>query len=292
MLSRALPASFLLFFLTFPALPQAAPKGPLEITSLLGRKLYALPDSDSAIAAAQKSLAASPKNVDLVLKLSKAQAAKRQYREAITTCTTALRFAPHNADLYLERGHRELGLREFKAALADLDRAVEIDPGKLEAQYHLGLAHYFLREFPKAAESFRRALDLAKDNDNTIDCSNWAYVSLSRAGQNAEAAAVLSKIKPDMKNKGPHLYFYLRLLHYYQGSISESDALPHKPSDPNDTESELSFNTVSYGVGNHHLYTHTTPAKAQELFQNVVTGNAWNSWGFVGSELELSRPTR
>jgi tetratricopeptide (TPR) repeat protein len=282
-LAKAISASLLLAFLAFPA-----QKDLYEVTSTLGRKLYALPDTDGSIAAAQKRLAADPKNVELALKLSKAQAAKRQYQEAIATCTAALKLAPNNADLYLERGHRELGLREFKQAKADLTRAVEIDPKMLDAQYHLGMAHYFLREFPQAALRFQQSLDLAKTNDSVIDCSNWTYVSLRRAGQSAAAAKVLSRITPDVKNTEPHLYFYMRLLHYYQGSLSESEVLPRKPADPADTESELSFNTVSYGVGNRRLYTNTNPAKARELFQNVVTGNAWNSWGFIGSELELS----
>jgi tetratricopeptide (TPR) repeat protein len=282
-LARVLSLSALLVFTAFPASNDL-----FETTSTLGRKLYALPDTDGSIAAARKSLAADPKNAALVLKLSKAQAAKRQYKEAIATCTEGLKFAPNSADLYLERGHRELGLREFKQAKADLTRAIDIDPKMLDAQYHLGMAHYFLREFPQAAERFHKSLELARTNDSLIDCSNWTYVAMRRAGQTAAAEKVLSKITPQVKNQEPHLYFYLRLLHYYQGSLSETEVLPRKPVDPADTESELSFNTVSYGVGNRHLYTKTDPAKAHELFKNVVTGNAWNSWGFIGSELELS----
>jgi tetratricopeptide (TPR) repeat protein len=261
--------------------------GPFEATSALDRKLYALPDEDGAIAAAKKSLAADPKNPALCLKLSKAEAAKRQYREAVATCTSGLRFAPNNADLYLERGHRELGLREFKQALADLNRAVELDPKKLDAQYHLGLAHYFLREFQPATQKFQRALDLATTSDSVIDCSNWAYVSLRRAGETQAAAEILKRITPDMKNQEPHLLFYLKLLRFYQGSISEKDVVPPKPPDPADVEAELSFDTVSYGVGNWHLYNNER-ASAREFFSRVVTGNAWNAWGFIGSELELA----
>ena len=204
--------------------PESA--GLLQTTSLLGRKLYALPDDDGSVQAARQALTADPKNVALVLKLSKAQAAKRQYREAVDTCTAGLRFAPNNADLYLERGHRELGLREFQAALADLSRAVQLDPKQLDAYYHLGMAHYFLREFAEAARSFGQALDLAQNNDSVIDCSNWRYVALRRAGETEAAARVLARITPDVKNKEPHLYFYLRLLHFYQGTLPESEILP------------------------------------------------------------------
>jgi len=263
---------------------QAAPT--LQVTSALGRKLYSLPDDNSVIAARQK-LAADPKNVELVLALSKAQAGRRQYKEAIATCTTELSLAPKDADLYVERGHRELGLREFHPAMEDLRRATELDPQNLDAFYHLGLAHYFLGEFAAAAASFDAARTLAKNNDSLIDASNWLYVSLRRAGDETKAAEVLTRITPDVKNNEPHLFFYLSLLHFYQGNAAERDILP-PPAKPNDVEAELRFNTVSYGVGNWHLYNHELP-RAVSLFSEVVKGEAWNSWGFIGSEMELAR---
>jgi tetratricopeptide (TPR) repeat protein len=257
-----------------------------QTVSLLGRELYALPDDDGAIQIARAKLGADPKDASLALKLSKAQAAKRQYREAITTCTAALATAPNNADLLVERGHRELGLREFKAALADLNRAGTLDPKQLDAQYHLGLAYYFLREFGNAGEAFGRALDLARSNDSVIDCSNWRYVSLRRNGQTTDAARVLARITPEVQNAEPHLFFYLQLLHFYQGKLSEAEVLPAKPAGPTDIEAELSFNTINYGVGNWHLYNGDS-AHAGVFFKNATSGFAWNSWGFIGSELEL-----
>ncbi len=270
-----------------PESSAAAAHGALELTSGLGRKLYALPD-DQAVIDARKSLAADPKNVDLVLRLSKAEAARRQYREAVATSTQGLAVAPKNADLYLERGHRELGLRQFKLAMNDLEQAVQLSPEMLDAHYHLGLAHYFSGEFDKAAASFDRARSLAKSNDSLIDCSNWLYVSLQRAGKAQRAEQVLIRITPDVKNTEPHLYFYLRLLHFYQGQLTAESVLPPPPHGPADLEGELSFNTVSYGVGNWRVYHHDRAA-AVGLFRNVVKGEAWNSWGFIGSELELLR---
>jgi tetratricopeptide (TPR) repeat protein len=261
--------------------------GALEITSGLGRKLYALPDDQNVISA-REALAADPQNVTLVLMLSKAQAARRQYREAVATATQGLAFAPKNADLYLERGHRELGLREFKSAMDDLEQATRLAPEMLDAHYHLGLAHYFSGEFSDAAASFERARALAKSNDSLIDCSNWLYISLRRAGKEQEAAQVLTRITPDIKNTEPHLYFYLRLLHFYEGQLTAEAVLPPSPTGPEDLEGELAFDTVSYGVGNWRLYHHNR-SDAIGLFRNVVKGEAWNSWGFIGSELELLR---
>jgi tetratricopeptide (TPR) repeat protein len=264
-----------------------AGRGALEITSGLGRKLYALLD-DKSVIDARKSLAADPKSVERVLQLSKAEAARRQYREAVATTTEALAFAPKNPDLYLERGHRELGLREFKPAMDDLEHATQLAPEMLDAHYHLGLAHYFLGQFDEAAASFERARALAKSSDSLIDCSNWLYVSLRRAGKEQEAAQVLTHITPDIKNTEPHLYFYLRLLHFYQGQLTAEAVLPPPPTGPEDLEGELAFDTVSYGVGNWRLYHHNR-SDAVGLFRNVVKGEAWNSWGFIGSEQELLR---
>jgi tetratricopeptide (TPR) repeat protein len=251
-----------------------ARQGALELTSGLGRKLYALPDDDGVINA-RKSLAADPKNVERVLKLSKVEAARRQYREAVATSTEGLAFAPKNPDLYLERGHRELGLRELKAAMTDLEQATRIAPE-------------MLGEFDQAAASFDRARALAKSNDSLIDCSNWLYVSLRRAGKEQAAAQALARITPDVKNTEPHLYFYLRLLRFYQGQLTAEVVLPRPPAGPEDLEGELAFDTVSYGVANWHLYHHNL-SDAVGLFRNVVKGEAWNSWGFIGSEVELLR---
>src|SRR5215475_594013 len=253
-----------------PRIAAPAEHGTLQVTSSLGRKLYSLPDDQSVIDA-RKSLGADPKNVERVLQLSKAEAGRRQYREAVATSTQGLAFAPNSADLYLERGHRELGLREFKAAMNDLEQATRLAPQMLDAHYHLGLAHYFLAEFDQAAASFDQARALAKNNDSLIDCSNWLYVSLRRAGKEPQAAQVLERITPAVKNAEPHLYFYLQLLHFYQGQLTEKAVLPSSPAGPEDLEGELSFDTVSYGVGNWHVYHHNR-AEAVSLFRSVVQG--------------------
>ena len=266
---------------TPPMLSQAGPFGPFETTSLLGEKLYAQP-ADASIAAAQAKLS----TVADFLTLSQAQAARRQYQEAIRTATEALKRFPHDPNLLLERGHRELGLREFATAQRDLEQAVKGDPTKLDSHYHLGLAFYFQRDFRKAAMHFTHARDLAKTDDSLIDCTAWLYASLRRADKKDEAAAALARITPDVHNTEPHLLFYLRLLHFYQGGNTETDILPPKPV-PGDTEAELSFNTISYGIGNWHLYNGDA-AGASTIFRRVVTGEAWNSWGFIGSEVELA----
>lgn len=261
----------------------------LQVISALGTKFYSLADEKGVVAAAQKSLAAEPKNADLLLRLAQAQAAVWQDREAAETCTRALAIAPENADLYLERGHRELPLREFTRARADLERAVALDPKKVDAYYHLGLAHYFLGEFAPSAEAFRHAVELAPNTDSRINSTNWVYASSRRANQRQEAASAIAQITPEMKNSAEHTQFYLNLVRFFQGAMTETQALPPEPPpDNSDTEVELRFDTVAYGVGNWHLYNNDA-AKAQEYFRRIVKGHVWITWGFIGAETELVR---
>lgn len=288
MLSRLTRSLLLLstVCLAFPLSTPAQNQGPFETTSLLDRKLYAQADDANITAAKAKLSSGSPTAADF-LTLSTAQAGRRQYQEAVKTDTEGLAKFPDNPDLLLERGHRELGLREFAAAQKDLQQAVQLNPGKLEAHYHLGLAHFFQGQFAEAAMHFRHARDLAKSDDDLIDCSNWLYVSLRRANKPTEAADALMRITPSVHNKEAHLAFYLRLLHFYQGQMTAPQILPAKPQ-PGDTEAELAYDTINYGVGNWHVYNGDKTV-AIPFFKNVVAGEAWNAWGFIGSETELAR---
>jgi len=270
------------------AFGQTGAKLLLEVTSPLGTKFYSIADEKGVVPAAQKDLAADPRNPGLLLKLAQAHAAAWQDREAVDACTRGLAVAPDNADLLTERGHRELPLREFQKARADLARAVELNPKKMDAYYHLGLAHYFLGEFAPAADAFRHAVDLAPNTDERINSTNWLYASLRRANRPADAAQGAAAITADMTNTAPHTLHYLNLVRLFQGRMTEEQVMPPEPPrDGSDTEAELRFDTVAYGVGNWHLYN-GEPAKAQEYFKRVLQGKVWITWGFIGAEREIA----
>jgi tetratricopeptide (TPR) repeat protein len=267
----------------------ASAQTKVEVTSKLGTKFSSLPDDKGVVATAQKNLAADPKNPDLLLKLAQAQIAVWEEKEAIATLTRALAVSPRNGGLYTERGHRELPLRMFSQARTDLTRAAEMTPKDMAVYYHLGLAHYFLGEFSPAADAFGQAVKTAPSTDEIINATNWYYAALRRAGRNAEAAKALEAVPADMTNKAPHTKHYLNLVRFYQGRMSEADAMPPPPPAGNtDQEVELPFDTVGYGIGNWHLYNGDV-AKAREYFQKVLTGHVWVTWGFIGSETELLR---
>jgi tetratricopeptide (TPR) repeat protein len=262
-----------------------AQTGRLELKSPLGRDFHSLPDDKGVVAAAEKALAEHPNDVKLILKLAQAHAAVWEDKEAVTACTRGLKIDPNNVDLLIERGHRELPLRQFAQARDDLRRAADLDPKQTEAYYHLGLAHYFMGEFAPAADAFSKGRDLVTAKDSLVNFTNWCYAALRRAGKKEEAAKALEKVPPDMQSNPGHTEFYFNLVRFYQGLKTEAAILPPAPTD---TESELSFDTIAYQLGNWRLYNGDA-AKANEYFAQVSKGNVWVTWGFVGSEEELAR---
>ena len=280
-------ARFLCLLSAF-ALVAAAPV-KLEVTSKLGTKFYSLTDEKGVVEAAAQNLAADPKSPKLLLQLAQAQVSVWEDKEAVKTLTLALAISPDNADLYTERGHRELPLRDFRQARADLSRAAALNPKIMAAYYHVGLAHFFLGEFGEAADAFRHAVETAPNGDERINSTNWLCAALFRAGRKDEAAKALDAIPPEMTNQEAHTRFYLNLVRFFQGRMSESEAVPPEPPAGNtDQEVELPFDTVAFGVGNWHLAKGDT-AKAQEYFQRILKGRVWVTWGFVGAETELAR---
>jgi tetratricopeptide (TPR) repeat protein len=259
----------------------------LEIVSQLGTRFYSLPDDKGVVAAAEKALASEPVNAGLMLKLAQAQVSVWQDQEAVNTLARAIALAPGNAELYTEKGHREIPLREFGKARADLDKASAMNPKDMAAWYHLGLARYFMGQFGLAADAFQHAVNTAPNTDEIINSTNWVYAALRRAGRTADAKKALEKVPADMTNTAPHTKHYLNLVRFFQGRMTESEALPPEPPAGNkDQEVELPFDTVAYGIGNWHLYN-GHPDKAQEYFRRVMKGHVWITWGFIGSEHEI-----
>lgn len=268
------------------ALATFLPAQTLQVTSKLGRKFYSLPDTKGVVAEARKNL--DPKSSESLFKLAQAQISVWQDKEAVETLTHAIAISPQNGDLYTERGHREIPLREFAKARADLNRAAKLTPKNMAVWYHLGLSHYFLNEFNEAGDAFAHAVATAPSTDERINATNWLYAALRRAGKTAEAAKALEAIPPDMTNQAAHTRFYLNLVRYFQGKMTEAVAVPAEPLATNtDDEVELPFDTVGYGIGNWYLYN-GQPAKAQEYFHRIVKGHVWVTWGFIASELELA----
>jgi tetratricopeptide (TPR) repeat protein len=250
-----------------------------EYVSPSGAKFYAQADDKNAVAEAEKTLAADPKNMELLIALGRAQASVWRYRDAIATYTRGLAIDPKNAMLYRHRGHRYITLRMFDKAVKDLELAAKLNDRDFDIWYHLGLAHYLTGNFKKAANAYERCRAVADKDDSLIAVSDWLYMTYRRQEKDYEAAQVLERITMNMKvveNKS----YYDRLL-MYKGFKRESEIMGDKMTD-------LEIATVGYGIGNWHL-CNDDKVKARALFQKITDGKYWPAFGFIAAETELKR---
>jgi tetratricopeptide (TPR) repeat protein len=259
------------------ALPRAAGGQSVEYRSPAGVEYRAQRDT-GAIARAESALAADSLNVALILQLGLAQAAVRQYREAIRTFTRGLALEPDNAMLYRWRGHRYLSVRELDRAFQDLTRGSQIDSTIYGIWYHLGIVRFARGDFPGAADAFARAQPRAPDGGELAGSTDWLWMSLSRAGRTADARAMLDR-HPDSL---PVTNAYARRLRLYRGQIALDSMLT--PADTGD----IDVATLSYGVGNWLLVRGDT-ARARTWFERSVRSGGWPAFGFIMSEVELRR---
>jgi tetratricopeptide (TPR) repeat protein len=274
---RFLPVAFIISALSISVVAQST-ESP-ELVSSLGAKFYSQPDEKGDVAAAEKKLAADPKNVELMIALGRAQANIWRMRDAIATFTRAAEIDPNNAMLYRHRGHRYISTRQFEKAVTDLERAAKLNDKNYDIWYHLGLAYYLKGKYDKAAEAYEKAYAVSDKDDSRIAASDWLYMAYRRQGKTAEAARALERITPDMKVEENKSYF-TRLL-FYKGLKKESELI-------NDRMSDLDMATVGYGIANWHFYN-GDKAKAKEYFQRIVAVKHWPAFGFIAAETELVR---
>ncbi len=231
-----------------------------------------------AIARAESALAASPRNVDLIIQLGVAQSGVRQYREAIKTFTRGIGIAPQNALLYRWRGHRYLSTRQFDRAMDDFRKGLLIDSTVYGIWYHLGIVRFARGDFAGAADAFTRALPRAPDAGERAGATDWLWMSLSRAGRAPDAQALLDS-HPDSAPAGNAYGQRLRL---YRGEIQPDSVIT-----PADT-SDVAVATLSYGVGNWYLVRGDS-TRARMWFERSIRSGGWPAFGFIVSELELQR---
>ena len=279
-LRPSLPLSFILVCQALPALAhqESAPKAqPAQYTSPAGVVYRSLPDTD-AVVKARAALAAEPRNISRIVELGVAESGARQFREAIATFTRGLEIEPDNALLLRWRGHRFISVREFDRARADLLRAAKLDPSLYGAWFHLGVVQYLSGEFKDAAASFAKAQPIAPDPNELAGSTDWLWMSLSRAGQKAEAKAVLDRRSPTL----PPDYGYTRRLQLYAGEVTPDKLLTSADTDG------VQIATLSYGAGN-WLLVQGDKTGARAWFERAVQTDGWPAFGFILAEAELRR---
>jgi tetratricopeptide (TPR) repeat protein len=249
----------------------------VQYRSPAGVEYRSLPDT-GAIARAESALAADPTNIDRIIALGVAQSGARQFREAIATFTRGIAIAPNNAMLYRWRGHRYLSIRELDRAKADLERGNRLDSTNYGVWYHLGIVRFAGGDFAGAADAFSHAQPRAPDAGELAGATDWLWMSLSRAGRAADAAAMLAR-RPDSVQA---TNAYAARLKLYRGEIGPEAVLTKADT------SDVQVATLSYGLGNWYLVRGDTTT-ARSWFERSIASGGWPAFGFIVSEIELKR---
>jgi tetratricopeptide (TPR) repeat protein len=257
------------------ALPVAAQT--VQYTSPAGIEYLSGVDT-GAVARAQAAVDDDPRNAERWLALGLAQAGVTQYREAIAAFTRAIALDPENSVHYRWRGHRYLSLRELELARADLERGLALDSACYGCLYHLGIVRYVTGDFTGAAELFRRALPLAPEPGEFAGSVDWLWSSLARAGQGAQAQAVLDRHADSITAENA----YARRIALYRGAVAPDAVITA------DDSAGVQLATLSYGVGNWHLVRGDT-AQARRHFERATATNGWPAFGFIAAEADLRR---
>lgn len=276
-----------------------------EARSLLGQSLYAPPIADDArqrmeaqLAEARAAWSGSADDVEGLIWVGRRTAYLGRFREAIAIFSNGIAKHPDDARLYRHRGHRYLTVRELDRAVADFAKAASLIDGKPDQVepdgqpnarnvptstlhsniwYHFALARYLQRDFAGAADAWTRARAAVANPDNLVAASHWLYLSLRRAGRDAEAAAVLEPIRADLdviENTS-----YLTLLLMYRGEKTPEEVLASAGEGS-------SGSAVRYGVGAWYLIQ-GRENDARALWKQMVDQPDWPSFGHLAAEAEL-----
>ena len=290
---------------TLPPLPAGA-----QAISFLGDTLRTFPLAtatreryEAQLAQARAAYERAPANADSIIWYGRRLAYLGRIREAIDVYSRGIALYPDNAWLYRHRGHRYLTIRELDRAIGDFERATvlvagkpdELEPdgqpnaantpiGTLHSNiaYHLGLAYYLKGDLTRAVPVYRREIADAKNDDRLVSTAHWLYMSLRRLGRDAEAAASLSVVRPQMNVVENDTYH--RLLRLYKGELAPDAVLPVNASG----EMSVTDATAAYGIGNWHLYNGRR-ADAERVFRRIIAGGQWGAFGYIAAEVELAR---
>jgi tetratricopeptide (TPR) repeat protein len=223
------------------------------------------------------------------------------YKEAIELYTKGIHRFPANARFYRHRGHRYITMRCFDKAITDLKKATELinnEIDEIEADgipnamniptstlhtniwYHLGLAYYLKAEYRLALLSFEKCLDISDNDDMRVAALNWLNISLRKMGKNKDAEERLKNVSGEMEIIENHDYFDI-LIMYKTGN-------ENKLVEKTQNQETLSNSTLGFALGTFYLLN-GKKQKAREMFEKVVAGNQWSSFGFIAAEAELAR---
>ncbi|WP_432411387.1 tetratricopeptide repeat protein [Rasiella sp. SM2506] len=272
-----------------------------QAISKFGDTLYSEPPSKKIVALYKDKKKAFEEKSDLenTIWFGRFTAYTGNYREAIQIYTEGLEKFPNESRLLRHRGHRYITVREFDNAIADLEKAAALIRGKENkieedgmpnAQntpvstmhgniyYHLGLAQYLNNNDQKALDAFTKCLQTSPNPDNLVSASHWLYTINCQMGQKSKGFEYVKDIPSDLKVIENEPYLKACLL--YKGELQPTE-IQVQP-DGTATNSAL-----LYGLGNYLLCEGDSKA-AKQIFEDIVAGSDWDSFGYITAEVELA----
>lgn len=245
----------------------------------------------------------SDPNANNLIWVARRQGYLGQYKEAIEMLTDGIKKYPKDARMYRHRGHRNITLRCFDEAIADLEKAAklikgrsdEIEPDGIPNErniptstlqsniwYHLGLAYYLKGDFQRAINAYNECEKVSKNSDMLVATKHWQYMTLRRLGKRDEAFAAIKDVPDELdiiENQD-----YYKLVRLYKGTASGETLL----NEFEGADDNVNRASIGYGLGNRLLY-HDKPAEAKAIFEKIVAGKQWASFGYIAAEVELGR---
>lgn len=285
----------------------------VQAVSLLGDTLRALPLSaptrtryEAQLTDARGAYERAPGNLDSLIWYGRRLGYVGQLREAIAVYSHGLTLFPDDPWLLRHRGHRYISVRDFDAAARDLERAAQrvrglpdvVEPdgqpnargipiGTLQSNigYHLALAHYLRGDWNAAARVAREEVNAATNDDRRVSMAHWLYMSLRRAGRDAEAAQVVAPMRREMNIVENQAYHRLMLL--YKGELAPDSVLTVGA----DGQMSTSDASAAYGLANWYWHNGRR-AEGLALMRRIVAGGQWGAFGAIAAEVDLARLPR
>jgi len=223
------------------------------------------------------------------------------YKEAIAIYTKGINLHPNNARFYRHRAHRYITLRCYDNAIADLKKAIDLIKDQIDEieedgipnaknfptstlhsniYYHFGLAYYLKGDNRQALLAWEKCLDIADNDDMKVATLNWLNIALRKMGRQKDADQHLKEVTGEMEIIENQDYYDV-LLMYKSGDDSK---LVQKAQN----QQTVSNATLGYALGTYYQLK-GDKGKAKELFEKVVAGNQWSSFGYIAAETELAK---
>ena len=250
---------------------------------------------------AEKKYKADSLNDDHIIWYGRRLAYLGYYKEAIAIYTKGIKLHPNNARFYRHRGHRYVTLRCYDNAIADLKKAIDLIKDQIDEieedgipnernfptsslhtniYYHLGLAYYLKGDNRQALLAWEKCLDISDNDDMKVATLNWLNIVLRKMGRQKDAEQHLKEVTSEMEIIENRDYYDI-LLMYKTGDNS-------KLVEKTQNQQTVSNATLGFALGTYYQLK-GDKGKARELFEKVVAGNQWSSFGYMAAETELAK---